>query len=520
LECSGSQPNPAAPNSTGGNTFDSTSNGSAPGSAGLYISSNAGGAYWAYSSASIGATNIVIVGVAITHETITIAGHTYTVLSASEPIGQIFPDALTISPGLVTPIVGNPEALDQDSGTTVTINPTVTTPNRTVNDAVYTNDSANITSATAAFTAGDNGSAVSASWNNGGTWQSATQIPSVTATASSGGSIAGTGTDSYQVVYLNGSNQPQGESAVVTVPVVTGDQVTIAYPAPPGGDTASVYGRSGTLGLLQASASNPYVDAGSSTPGAAVPLDSVTILTASGTNATLSQPVYTTHTGDLTIGDIQEASAQVYGDINVQETGCFTTLPPGEIGVIAPQYVNVIGHNLVSNANAALALEAFPPNFTASLQFPTLSAGWCDKNGTSCVQPQATLNFTGGTKYDHFLLLSNAYTYDEGLVTGGDYTDAGEAQMGLQAYGVDICSAAQQQAINFGTGPDAGSIPQGSSALVYCDGGSSSSTTPAEALATLIVLELNPSASSFGSDGSELDSLYQLDSGPFGTTIF
>jgi len=170
LTCPQLQPDPAnyGPGSagSGGTSFD---NGGGPGSAGLYLAANNGKTGVLAANAFEGNTSIKISVLAISNQTLTITGATgtYTVTAESNalgaPVSYAYPATVTISPPLVVtapPVKGVQEL--KGKVTPVTVNPTVTTPNRTINDAVTSGT--DLSSATANFTNADLGLPISGSY--------------------------------------------------------------------------------------------------------------------------------------------------------------------------------------------------------------------------------------------------------------------------------------------------------------------------------------------------------------------
>ena len=414
-------PNPGTPGA-GGTTFD---NGGGPGSAGMYISANAGGAGVLAANASNGATSIKITTLAIAGETLTIAGGygPFTVTGDSTTLGQPvslgYPETADITPTLNgIPLVHGVGTLKAKI-TGVTVAPTSTTSNRTVNDGVLSGT--DLQSATAAFTAGDVGQPVS-------------------------GSHSGT------------SIFPGGGPPVTIATYNSATDVTLSSAATYGGGGATV-----------------------------------------------------------TIGDDQFAPATVTGDFDFQASGCQAIPYALFQGVFTPTSATLTGQN-AGIANSAIALEANPSALNLTATYPAIGAGWCDNGGApSCAtQPTTTIGFNSA-KYNKFILLENSYTYAGGAAVGDYHTT--KATFGLAANGMVACTVAQLQAITYGTGADAGSIPQGSSELQYCDGGTSSAITPAQALTNVINLELNPQTTIFGSDGATIAAIWAIDAGPQGNTV-
>ena len=420
-------PNPSVPGA-GGVTFD---NGSGPGSAGLYLSANAGGAGQLAGNAIEGATSLALSTLAIAGETMTITGAngTYTVTQESntlgEPISQGYPATVAITPSLdVTnkPARGIPLLRRR---TPSTVNPTVTTANRSfsdgfINDGTHSLSETDLYSATANFTVADVGQPVSASI--------------------SGASVF-----------------PSGSSVTVA-----------AYVSP--------------------------------------------------TDVTLSSAATSSGGGVVvTIGNDQHAPANLTGDFDFQVSQCQAIPYALFEGIYTPTSATLVGQN-AGIANSAIALEANPSNLSLTATYPSLGAGWCDNGGAPgcAIQPTTAITFALA-RGDKFVLLENSYTYAHGSAVGDYHTT--RAALGLAANGMVTCSVGQLQAIDTGTGPDAGSIPQNGNPLEYCDGGYSSSVTPAAALTNLITLELNPQATVYGSDGTSLSAIWAVDAGPQGNAV-
>ena len=94
-----------------------------------------------------------------------------------------------------------------------------------------------------------------------------------------------------------------------------------------------------------------------------------------------------------------------------------------------------------------------------------------------------------------------------------------KASLGLAGDGAVTCTVGQLQAITEGTGIDSSSIATGSSPLQVCDGGTDSSVTPAAALSNLINLELNPSATVYGSDGTVIAGVWEIAADANGSAV-
>jgi len=124
----------------------------------MYISANAAGSTTLAATALNGATTIILNALAISNQTIVINGSTYTVTSDTTPLGATHPDTVVITPAIHgAGSKGYPAKI-----TPVTINPTVTTANRTVNDAVTSGT--DLSSASADFTNADLGLPVAGSY--------------------------------------------------------------------------------------------------------------------------------------------------------------------------------------------------------------------------------------------------------------------------------------------------------------------------------------------------------------------
>ena len=423
LTCPQIQPDPNAAGNTGGTTFD---DGSGPGSAGMYLSANAGGSGVLAATAYQGATSIKLTTLAISGETLTVANAagTYTVTNESNALGQPvslgYPATVAITPNLdiTTPPVHGIQLLKAKI-TAVTVNPTVTTPNRSVNDGVVSGT--DLQSATANFTGADVGQPV---------------------TGSNGGS----------------SIFPSGGPPVTIQAVNSTTDVTLS--------SAATYSGGGVV---------------------------------------------------LTIGQDQYAPAMLTGDFDFQATQCQAIPYALFQGVYTPTSATLQGQN-AGIANSAISLEYPPSQLSVNVTYPAIGAGWCDYGGAPGCDTQPTTSITWAIAKDRkFVLLQNSYLYLGGAATGDYHTL--KSTMGLAANGMVTCTVGQLQAIASGTGPDAGSVPQGSSALLYCDGGPDSPVSASAALTNLITLELNPQANVYGSDGTSLAGIWQVGAGPNGNTV-
>jgi len=445
-----------------GETWTTNSDGSDPGSASVDFDASAGGAMELAAGANPGANTLTLtdpvgsVALAITGQVLTIAGAngTYTVTNDSfSALPPHTPDAVTITPGLSIPGTP-PKALKTKDA--VTVAPTTTTPNRTVDDAVFTSGSTTMTSATADF------------------------VNSAYTGAPGGGDVG----------------------------------------APVAGEIGATHGAGGDA---ISAGTGPTLEIASVQSSTSVTLSSVPEKeTAEG-----PPPTYAdfSGTGVITIGETLDAPLNIYTDSNLTASNCGASATAA--GEFAPLSANMSGVAQVSGPNAALALEAAPPDTTFAITYPTIGSGWADEGGypNAASQPTTSLNFPGG-KDNAFDVDSpnavgacpagsvNCDSYTKGTATGDWGTTKGS--LALTAYGLIFCTLAETQAINSGTGPDAtsasppGWISEGASPLVVCDGGSGNPNDHSESTAIGVVeaLELNPSGSAYGSDNTSPTSIW------------
>ena len=166
-------PNPAVAG-TEGSTWDS---GSGAGSAGIFIGANPGSVTKLYAAASAGATSVEIDALGVYGQTLTISGAvgTYTDISASDWVSTV-PETIDITPSLSL-VSGT----SLRANTSVTLNPTTTTSNRSVVDGITSGT--DLQSATADFTGADVGQPVNGSTGAGPSASSAVIPPGTTIAA-------------------------------------------------------------------------------------------------------------------------------------------------------------------------------------------------------------------------------------------------------------------------------------------------------------------------------------------------
>jgi hypothetical protein len=410
LGCTQVSPDPTpSVTGAGGSTWDS---GSGPGSTGIYLGANAGSLTKLSAAANAGATSIEVDALAVYGQTMTITGAigTYTDTSPSANWASVAPETITISPSLSL-VSGTTLRLN----TAVTLNPTTTTPNRSVSDGITSGT--DLQSATADFTSADIGQPVTG--------------------ATSAGSTTGL--------------------------------------IPPGTTITQVN---------------------------------------STTDVTLSAAATTNTSGvDITIGYIEEASASVVTRYDYQATYCRGSFTGS--GVYAPTTAILTGHD-AGVQNGVLALAQNPSNLTLAVTYPTIGAGWVDNGGTGVLtQPATNETFTSATKekyaeVDGMYFDAASWSWTSGVATSDFPTTAGT--FNIEYNGGIACTAAELQAINAGTGPDSGTIPEGGSELVYCDGGTASasgSEIDAE-VAALNEYALLPGVA-YGSDGTPYVAFWSID---------
>jgi len=241
-------------------------------------------------------------------------------------------------------------------------------------------------------------------------------------------------------------------------------------------------------------------------------------------------------TGVVTIGETLAAPASIYTVTNETASECgASAVSPGEF---APLTANMAGVAEVSGPNAALALEAAPPETLFSITYPTIGSGWADEGGypNAASQPSTSLNFPGG-KDNAFDVDSvnavgacpagsvNCDSYTKGTATGDWGTTKGT--LSLTAYGLIFCTLGEAQAINSNTGPDStgggGWIsPTNNNPLVVCDGGSGNPSDHSEesALGVVEALELSPSSSAYGSDNTAPTSIWNAIAAEASNAVF
>jgi len=169
-------------------------------------------------------------------------------------------------------------------------------------------------------------------------------------------------------------------------------------------------------------------------------------------------------------------------DWNVSGSSCTSTTDiwPNSVGL------DITGSN---GGNSAAGLETVPA-LAGSVVYP--SATGYTVNGTA-----PTFSFT--SKDGTFNEETGTYAYTKGVVTGTYASKAATASVSLT--GVTVCTEDQLIAVE----------EHGENPLAVCDGGSSSSVSPADAAAELEGAEGGGSAN--GSDGSPLLAIFKIDLG-------
>jgi len=411
LACSVSaDPNPATVGA-GGSTWDS---GSGPGSTGIYLEANAGSVTKLAAAANAGATSIEIDALAVSGQTLTITGAvgTYTDTSPSANWDSVVPETINISPSLSL-ISGTTLRLN----TAVTLNPTTTTPYRSVSDGITSGT--DLQSATADFTSADVGQPVTGATSAGGSGTSSEVIP-----------------------------------LGVTITQVN-----------------------------------------------------------STTDVTLSAAATSNTSGvDVTIGYTDEASASVVTDYDYEATDCESSFTGS--GVFSPTTAILTGHD-AGIQDGILALDKNPSNLTLTAAYPAIGSGYVDNGGTGVLtQPATTETYTSATK-EKYQEVTGGYlglalwSWTAGVASPDFATTAGV--FNIEYNGGVACTAAQLQAINAGTGPDSGAIPEGGSELVYCDGGTASSSgSEDDAIAAEAYEYLSPGLV-YGSDGTPYVAFWSIE---------
>ncbi len=280
---------------------------------------------------------------------------------------------------------------------------------------------------------------------------------------------------------------------------------------------------------------NPNAPVGPGNP----PISVTAVL--SSTEIEVSAPAVVSSAGVLTIGGQDVAPVETYADYDFQLNDCTASLAePGllspVVGMLTGTSEGPVGSNLPKGAgvvasNDAAALEDPPVNWVGFWKPPPVPTGcpqcsWGDdggwntalNGGDGAANPVAPSNISFTTTKDNTLLLDqNAYEFGDGAVTGDFATT--KASLGLAGDGAVTCTVGQLQAITEGTGIDSSSIATGSSPLQVCDGGTDSSVTPAAALSNLINLELNPSATVYGSDGTVIAGVWEIAADANGSAV-
>jgi hypothetical protein len=429
-----------------------------------------------------GATTISLTDVkpnvelAVTGETLTFNSQTFTVTSDSfGALPPHVPDVVTITPAVNT---GSPTATIA-SGTTVTVGATPAGVYRSVNDAVF-NASTTITSATANFTNADVGSPV---------------------TGEIGGHAIG--------------DPPPGNGPTPANP---------SGAAIPGQNLVIASVTNSTTAVLNAIPSTSTTSANPTPPPTT--LTNWTAANAGG--------------GVITIGLTTSAPANLYESLHYAATGC-TTGTANFFGDYAPESATMVGITKTTISNSAIGIENAPVDTDFTISYPPVAAGWGDNGGNAApgVQPTTDLRFNvknafvlSGTS-GACVATANCDSYTKGvsnwnptggtLGTGaaaGDYGTGSKGSLGLTANGLIFCTLAETQGINAGTGPDA--ALSGLSPLSVCDGGSANpgDHKPSQALGVIINLELNPSASVYGTDNTAPASIWNVVANQAGNAIW
>jgi len=443
-------------NATGGVTFDT---GSGPGTAGLDLGASLSSSTVTTldeDALAVGQNVVVLPAEAIAGQQLNLSdGQTVTVVSDTDAHTGVA-STKDLETATITPAATSAMA----KHAAVTINPSTTGSYQTYTNTTASSTSAIITATTGDFT-GDLNMPVSVSYND----------------VSEGG-------------YFSPFSPPQSPAS----PAVVASYISNVGP---GGTTATITQYEAPSGFT---ASTETID--SQISGAVV----------------------------VTVGSTAQATGTVGTDYDLALTGCASTLHT-DAGVIYPNNVTLTNTGPVSNPSSALALEgAVQPINGADINFPSgLPSGYSWGDGG---ESTATVSFDS-TK-DALNLSTDQETFVDGVVPTGDPYATAKASMAFGVGSMVVCTDAQLQAIGSGNGSGSGidhsSIPAstntgsattagsvGNRALQYCDGGTSSALTPAEAFDELAVVEADPNAQAAGSDGTGLGAIWQV--GGSGTAI-
>ena len=477
----------------GGTSFDNAE-GTSPGSNGVYLGSNPGSAE-SHSAVTLlavldkGATSTTLTtkagsAVAVSDQNFTIAGSatTYKVTSDTTPLGKAFPDIVTFTPAFLPT---SPTVTSVKAGTVVTIDPTSGTAG--ANHLVTATETlgSNVLGG-GGFNSGDVGQEVNVAYNPGsGVWGDASGFTARATASSTGGTLTGATaagtTYSYDIQAVNSSDanldMSEGVSATIADGVTDGS-VALSWTLPSfatgAGWSVDVYGRTilpNNLKLLSdgtgLSPTGSYTDTGAGTVGTQTDTTSLTIVSVSSGDATLSEsitgPTASSPNVLATVGSTNVTPSAVYEDENFTLFGgaggnsngaCYTNLGYS-LGSFAPASGTMVGSTTTTRYNAAIGLEQAPAAWAGTITWPSVSSGWLDDGGEAAAASPPTTSFTfSNAKYDLFVLLENAYTFAEGTATG-EYKLTALASVGFSATGMVTCTIAQIQAINSNTGPDA-----------------------------------------------------------------
>ena len=184
-------------------------------------------------------------------------------------------------------------------------------------------------------------------------------------------------------------------------------------------------------------------------------------------------------------------------------------------GEYAPNSATITGTGTVSNA--ATGLEGTPAPLSVNVAYPTLPAGWGDNGGTGG-QGSSSISFSC-VKGCSINLGTFALTYAGGVVTG-DFPTSKSDVLHLNALdSMTVCTQDELQAIQDGTGPDAGTIAEGADPLSVCDGGTLNYNSqtgvggayPSNGLDEILAAETNQSGGADnGGDGSPVVAIWAI----------
>ena len=254
-------------------------------------------------------------------------------------------------------------------------------------------------------------------------------------------------------------------------------------------------------------------DAGGEASAGIIPPGTTITQVNSTTDVTVSAAATTNTSGvDITIGYTDEASASVTTDYDYQATNCEGSFTGS--GVYAPTTATLTGHD-AGIQNGVLALAKNPSNLSLAVAYPTIGAGWVDNGATGTLtQPTTNETFTSATKEKYQEDTGGYFGVPSWSWTGGVATSDFPTTVGvfnIQYDGGIACTAAQLQAINAGTGPDSGAIPEGGSELVYCDGGTASSSGSENDAISGVINEYGSPGVVYGSDGTPYVAVWSID---------